>query len=165
VAQCSKFLLTPLRNAIAPGQKNICLPSWNLQDSSVNFLELECNKAEITIFDGQPLSINEHTQIPMACFNGQQDEVNAQEQCQDACPSSLGDKAVTCKWVFMNKEEIVITGDQEHAAVVHQRLIYHLIAIGFQQEAGYNYTNIFAPVVKWTTIFSVQQLLVPVSGT
>lgn len=60
-----------------------------------------------------------------------------------------GKKAITTKWVYRVKQ---------HADDSVAKLKARLVAKGFQQKAGTDYTETFAPVIKWNTLRSVVAL-------
>jgi hypothetical protein len=60
-----------------------------------------------------------------------------------------GYKAISCKWVFKLKDYIDGRPPLKKA---------RLIAQGFQQQEGIDFTKTFAPVIKWATICTVVAL-------
>lgn len=59
-------------------------------------------------------------------------------------------KAITCIWVFWVKES---QGNSE------PRLKSCLVARGFQQKESMDYSDIFAPVVKWSTVRTISAIV------
>lgn len=55
-----------------------------------------------------------------------------------------GQRMVSCKWIFKKKNEASTQGNIRYRA--------RLVARGFTQREGIDYTEIFSPVVKHTSI-------------
>lgn len=67
-------------------------------------------------------------------------------------PLLEGHTSITCKWVFSVKFLSTGTLDKYNA---------HLVAKGFLQEFGVDYSKTFSPVIKNTTIRVVLTLVLP----
>ena len=67
----------------------------------------------------------------------------------DVVDQPVGGKPITAKWIFRTKRD---------AEGTMRKLKARLVARGFQQEEGIDYHDIFAPVVRWSTILLILAL-------
>ena len=67
----------------------------------------------------------------------------------DVIDRPAGGKPITAKWIFRTKRD---------TEGIVRKLKARLVARGFQQEEGIDYHDIFAPVVKWSTILLILAL-------
>jgi hypothetical protein len=93
---------------------------------------------------GDNLTFKEASQYP-GWVQAMKDEITSiQENCTwDLVPLPPGKQAITAKWVY--KTKTALPGQKP-------RLKARLVARGFQQRHGIDFDEIFAPVVKWSTI-------------
>ena len=69
----------------------------------------------------------------------------------DLVPAPKGKKTVKCKWVYKLKEA-VNPGDKP-------RYKARLVAKGYNQMPGIDYTDIYSPVVKHTSVCALLRLV------
>ena len=68
----------------------------------------------------------------------------------DLCTLPKGRKLVRCKWIYCTKFSVGSSIDKHKP---------HLVAKGFSQVEGINYTETFAPVIKMNSICLVLSLV------
>lgn len=114
------------------------------------FADFDLHSAETTSTLPLPESVHTALQHP-GWLSAMQDELSSihKNDTWELVPLPPGRKAISTKWIFRVKT---------NADGSTSKLKARLVAKGFQQQAGTDYTETFAPVVKWNTLRTVVAL-------
>jgi len=132
----------PLRRSTRFRKQNIKLDNYILSITPEDFDVCLTETAPDLL--GDDISFKQASTHP-GWLNAMHDEMNSinANQTWDLVPLPPGIKPITSKWVY--KTKTALPGQAP-------RLKARLVARGFQQKAGIDFDEVFAPVVKWSTI-------------
>ena len=133
---------TPLRRSTRFRKQNVKLDNYILSITPDDFDVCLTETAPDLL--GDDISFKQASIHP-GWISAMQDEMNSitTNKTWELVPLPPGIKPITSKWVY--KTKTALPGQAP-------RLKARLVARGFQQKAGIDFDEVFAPVVKWSTI-------------